>query len=102
MPRVNKSAFECPQCGQQTTVKSTRCVVRQRLIRYRQCPDGHRFTTQETLAELTVPSAKSIGINRIEFALTNLMTELGIQIESTSPNKFIPDTLSHGDPDDDN
>lgn len=102
MPKVTESLFRCPQCGATTGVKSTRCVVKHRVIRYRFCDNGHRFTTQETLTELTTTASTSIGINKVHFALTNLMAELGISPESDLRTTSTLDNPSNGDSIDDN
>ena len=82
MPKVKQSAFHCPSCGEPTRVLRTRSALATRLIRYRLCENGHRFTTKEIAATEPVPSEHAIGTTRIQFALQNLAAELGIEVDS--------------------
>lgn len=81
MPKVKQSAFHCPSCGEPTRVLRTRSALATRLIRYRLCENGHRFTTKEIAATEPVPSEHAIGTTRIQFALRNLVADLGINLD---------------------
>lgn len=43
------SGFTCPECGVWTVVNSTRTSPFFGLVRRRECANGHKFTTSETL-----------------------------------------------------
>ena len=78
MPRVRKSLFLCPLCQQPTHVLRSRRALAQRLIRYRQCPAGHRTRTAE-IVDLPRPTAS------VRLVLTNLIDSVGMSAES-NPN----------------
>jgi hypothetical protein len=82
MPKVKNAAFQCPVCGKPARVIQTRAATPQRLTRYRQCSDGHRITTREIPIEERSVSEGSIANTRIQFALRNLVADLGINIDS--------------------
>ena len=82
MPKVKQSAFHCPECGKPANVLRTRAATATRLVRYRLCENGHRFTTKEIAATEPLPSEHAIGTTRIQFALQNLAAELGIEVDS--------------------
>ena len=82
MPKVKQSAFCCPECGKPANVLRTRAATSTRLVRYRLCENGHRFTTKEIVATEPLPSEHAIGTTRIQFALQNLAAELGIEVDS--------------------
>ena len=81
MPKVKTAAFQCPTCGKPARVIQTRAATPQRLTRYRKCEDGHRITTREIPIEERSVSEGSIGNTRIQFALRNLVSDLGINLD---------------------
>lgn len=77
MPPVKHALFKCPQCGEPGGVDRTRPSGPQRVVRYRQCENGHRFTTKEILTEEAHHREDAIGTTRLEFALTEFIKNLG-------------------------
>ncbi|QDT34086.1 hypothetical protein Mal48_33460 [Thalassoglobus polymorphus] len=89
MPKVKKSRFLCSQCGKPTKVLRTRSALPQKVIRYRVCDDGHRFSTKEIMDDVPNSPAGAIATSNLRFALREMLENLGINedLPSTSNTK---------------
>ncbi len=79
MPKVKKSQFLCSQCDKPTKVLRTRSALSQKLVRYRECEEGHRFSTKEILDDVSNSTADAIGTTNLRFALREMLENLGIK-----------------------
>ncbi len=84
MPRVKKSQFLCSQCDKPTKVLRTRSALSQKLVRYRECEEGHRFSTKEILDDVANTSPDAIGTTSFKFALREMLLNLGIDVDLSS------------------